>query len=124
MAISTYLGNKIIDHILRNQAYSPPATVYASLHTGDPGTTGASEVSGGPGPYARIAISLDAAAGAASSNSGVLTFSGLPAVTVTHSGLWDAASGGNFLVGGTATNRTLVSGDSYEVPVGDADVAF
>jgi hypothetical protein len=42
MAISNYLEDKIIDHMLRNQAFSPPTTVYASLHTGDPGETGAS----------------------------------------------------------------------------------
>ena len=46
MAFSTYLAGKVIDHLLRNQAYTPPATVYASLHTADPGNTGASEVAG------------------------------------------------------------------------------
>lgn len=31
--LSDYMENKIIDHMLRNQAYTPPATVYVALFT-------------------------------------------------------------------------------------------
>jgi hypothetical protein len=41
MSMSNYLEDKVIDHMLRNQAFTPPTTVYASLHTSDPGETGA-----------------------------------------------------------------------------------
>ena len=49
---SNFMENKIIDHMLRNQAYTPPATVYVALYTSDPtdADTG-TEVSGGS--YAR-----------------------------------------------------------------------
>ena len=33
---SDFMENKIIDHMLRNQAYTPPATVYVALYTDDP----------------------------------------------------------------------------------------
>jgi len=108
--VSTYLAGKIIDHILRNQAYTPVATVYASLHTADPGLTGASEVTGGS--YARQAVTLTAAASSSTNNSAQLSFTSMPAVAapgVIYGGIWDASSAGNFLVGGPLTPASQVS---------------
>jgi hypothetical protein len=60
-----YLENKIIDHMLRNQAYTPPSTVYVALFTTATGDDGSgTEVSGGS--YARQAVTLGAASGGAS----------------------------------------------------------
>lgn len=72
-----------------------------SFHTADPGTTGAGEVSGTGRP-----ATTWAAASASSSPVGrqrVGSQVSAPigaAVTVTHWGLWTAASGGTFLYGG------------------------
>lgn len=120
MSISNYLEDKIIDHLLRNQAFSPPATLYASLHTADPGETGANEVTGGS--YARQTITLSAASSGTTSNSGAISFTGMPACTVTHAALWDASTAGNCLWTGTATNKTLGAGDTYQVAAGDWDI--
>jgi hypothetical protein len=121
MAFSTYLANKIIDHMLRNQAFTPPAAVYLSLHTGDPGSTGASEVTGGS--YARQAVALDAANAKATANTDIEDFAGMPAVTVTHIGLWDASTNGNFLIGGALTaSRSPAAGDTVRINAGDADL--
>lgn len=123
MAFSTYLAGKVIDHLLRNQAYTPPTTVYVSLHTGDPGSNGASEATGGS--YARQAVTLDAASSKASQNGGAVSFTGMPAATITHVGLWDAASSGNFLMGGSlSASKTTNSGDTFQFPTGDLDVAL
>lgn len=69
---------------------------YASLHTADPGTTGASEVTGGSPAYARKAL-----AWSAGTVDGVVTISvtfDVPAgTTVTHAGMTTAATGGTFL---------------------------
>jgi hypothetical protein len=100
---STFLRNTIIDHLLRNQAYTPPATVYVSLHTADPGLTGANEVTGGS--YARQALTLSAGSAGSTSNTNLLQFNSMPATTVRGIGLWDASSGGNFL-GGAPTSAT------------------
>ena len=35
-AMSDYLENKIIDWLLRGQAYTPPATAYVGLYTAAP----------------------------------------------------------------------------------------
>ncbi|WP_433699105.1 phage tail fiber protein [Nocardiopsis sp. CA-288880] len=65
--------------------------VRASLHTGDPGTTGTSEVSGGD--YVRQAVTWQAPADGAITASGELVFlvPGLGSAEVTHVGLWTAA---------------------------------
>jgi hypothetical protein len=107
---STYLADGILNHLLRAVAFPTiPATIYWSLHTGDPGLTGASEVAS-VGAYARVALVrgtgvFDApstsSANRQSANSGTITF---PAPTgtwgvCTYVGLWDASTGGNFLIG-------------------------
>lgn len=96
---------------------------YVSLHTGDPGATGANEVTGGS--YARQAVTLSAASNKASSNSGALNFTGMPAATITHVGIWTAASDGTFEIGGSLTaSKTTNAGDTFQFPVGDLDVAL
>lgn len=68
---------------------------HVSLHTADPGQTGASEVSGAP--YARAAITFDAATGGAKDSAQDVQI-GVPAgTTITHVGYWSAATGGTFL---------------------------
>jgi hypothetical protein len=74
------------------------AATYLSLHTADPGTTGASEVTGGT--YARVATSWSASS--AGSKPGSATTLNVPAsTTIGWWGLWTAASGGTFHYGGT-----------------------
>jgi hypothetical protein len=123
MPFSTFLGNHIIDHLFRNQAYSPPSTIYVSLHTADPGLTGANEVSGGS--YARQSFTFDAASSKASQNAAAISFTAMPAVTVTHVGVWDASTNGNFLIGGALTaQKTTNAGDTFQFPDSDLDLAI
>jgi hypothetical protein len=112
---STYLRNAIYNAILKNTAFTGAATLYLSLHTGAPGLTGTNEVSGNA--YARQAIAFTTPTGGAGSNSGAVTF---PAPTpsnwgtVTHAGIWDAATVGNFY-GGDALVASITT--SVGVPV-------
>src|SRR4051812_24596405 len=82
--------------------------VYVSLHTGDPGTTGASEVSGGTPAYARKAVTWNAASGGSIDDSNTQVFDVPGSTTVSHFGLWSAASAGTFYGGGA-----LSSGETY-----------
>lgn len=68
---------------------------FASLHSGDPSTTGANELTGGSPAYARKGITYAAAATGTKANSAALTFD-VPASTVTHVGLWSAVTAGTF----------------------------
>lgn len=68
--------------------------VEASLHTADPGTTGASEVSGAP--YTRQPVTwLAPSGGSITSEQLVFDMPAIGSASVTHVGMWDA--GGNFL---------------------------
>lgn len=126
MAMSTLLKNKILDHYLGGAAYTQPVP-WISLHTGDPGATGASEVAGGAGPYARqsAAGKFAAAAGGSKASNAVLDFPGMPAVTVTHVGIWDAAAAGNFLEGGAlAVAKVVNAGDTFRLTTPDLVATF
>lgn len=120
-AFDQELAHQILNKVLRNTDFTHPTTVYVSLHTADPGETGASECSGGS--YARQACAFDAPASKATSNSADESFTNMPACTVTHAGLWDASSAGTFLWGGALTASKVVnSGDTFKLPAGDLDV--
>src|SRR5579871_4513941 len=108
-AKSTYLRNAIYNAIFRNTGFTGPATVYLSLHTADPGLTGANEVAGNA--YARTAIAMGAPSGGSGSNAALVFPAPTPANwgTVTHIGFWDAASNGNFLGGVALTNQVATS---------------
>lgn len=124
MDMTDYFENKVGDHMLRNQAYTPPATLYLALFT--TATTdagGGTEVVGGS--YARQAVTLSAFSGGISANTNAITFSNLPAVTVGWGALMDALSGGNMLMHGAApTPKTIALGGSITVAIGDVDVVF
>jgi hypothetical protein len=98
--------------------------VYVSLHTADPGETGASEVTGGS--YGRQGPeTFSAAAAGASDNDTQIDFTNMPAATVTHVGLWDASTAGNFLWGGSlTTSKSLNAGDTFRIAAGDLDVSL
>lgn len=119
-AISTYLANKLLDHTLRNVAYTPPSTVYLALYTSAPGAgdTG-TEVSGGD--YARQEVTFNPASDGQVVNSADVVF---PVATeswgtITHVGVRDAATGGNLLYyAALSTDKTIAAGDQIKFPAG------
>lgn len=122
MSISNYAENKILDAVFSNTSFAV-AAVYISLHTADPGETGASEVAGGT--YARQLTAFDAAVAGATQNTGGETFTGMPAVTITHIGCWDALTNGNFLWGGAlAASKVVNSGDTVQLATGALDITL
>ena len=81
------------------QALSTAGWAYISLHTGDPSTTGANEVSGGT--YVRVAVTWSpSVAGGPASNAGALTINIPASTTVSYFGIWSASSSGTYYVGG------------------------
>lgn len=80
---------------------------WVSLHTADPGTTGASEASGGSPAYARKQTTWSADAVDDGVRAGTQVTIDLPAGTYTHFGIWSASTSGTFVGGGTITSTTL-----------------
>ena len=124
--MSNYLETKILDYVLTNTADWAPTTVYLALHTADPAEDGSgAEVSGGS--YARQACAFDAthATGGNTANTSAESFTGMPACTVTHIGIWDHASAGNLLFYTDVTaNKTVTSGDTISVAAGAVTVTL
>ena len=108
---------------------STPLALFASWHTADPGTTGASEYTSVG--IARVAsgtlTSTSDADSADLTNSAAITS---PAATgassaITFAGFWTAMTGGIF-VGShqLATAVTLALGEKIRIPAGDLDLSF
>jgi hypothetical protein len=108
MAVSTALANSLLDAIVNNTSYALGNNPWVALHTGDPGTTGANEVTGGS--YARQQVNFNAAASKAAKNAASFSFANMPAATVTHISLWSAETVGTFLIGGALSESIVVAG--------------
>jgi len=121
---STYLRNAILNAVFNGgtalgAATASTITPYISLHTADPGLTGANEVVGGS--YARQAGTFATASTAGSiSNTSVISFTNMPATTVLYAGAWDAATSGNFLFrAAISVSKTTNAGDTFQIAVGN-----
>lgn len=114
MGATVTVRNEVLDKVLRNVDFTYTDT-YISLHTAEPDDTGSNEVSGGS--YARQIETWNAAASAQITNDGEIRFDDMPAVTVTHVGIFDAASAGNFIwQGALDSSRTVEAGDNAIIP--------
>jgi len=127
--MSDYLENQILDHILRGETYTAPATVYSALFTVIPSdTTGGTEVTQASSGYTRVATTFTTAGATATGqavNSGAVNFAtvaGGATITVVGWGLLDAASAGNLLYWATVTSTALNVNDQATFPVGNITI--
>lgn len=112
MATSSAAKNLMLDALLQG------ATINVSLHTADPGVIGGNEVGGGD--YTRAVVTFPSAADGQTANSAALVWTGMPACTITHCGVW---RGTTFLFGAALTQaRTLASGDGFFFSAGSLAV--
>jgi len=127
---SDYLANAMLDHLLPDSAYTPPAAIFIGLATGtildaDTGTT-ISE----PGEnYARIQHDdWKIAAAGASSNSGQIIFAkatGGTWGTITDIGLMDTLTTGNLLIHAElATDKEIIVSDIAKWADGDMAITM
>ena len=122
---SNYAEGKIVEHALRNVAWTSPTTVYLALFTAvtDAEAGTGTEVSGGG--YARQAITFGAHSNGAVSNSAPVSFtaSGANYGTVTHAAIFDASSAGNAIsiIKALAVSRVVNDGDTLTFATGDID---
>ena len=123
-AMSDYLENEILDHILGTGAYTMPTTVYVGLSTGSFADDNSGTELTGNG-YARVAATFSAAASGTTSNSAAIEFSAATGSwgTVSHFGIFDAASAGNLLIHGAfTTGKAIDTGDILKISTGDLDI--
>ncbi len=124
-AMSDYLENKLLDHILGTTAYTAPSAVYLGLSIASMGEDAAGTELSGNG-YTRVSVAFDAASGGTTDNTAVVDF---PACTgsnwgaVAYWSIWDASTGGNMLLHGAFTSaKTIEVNDVLRVAAGDLDI--
>ena len=131
-AMSTYLENALVNHVLRNTALTTPGTtIYvglikfyeaAKLEAG----TLTQEMSGSS--YARIQVTAwDAPSDGATENTSAITFAAASANWGMISGVIvsDHATAGNVLLHGSLTTaRDVNNGDVFKFNAGDLDITF
>lgn len=109
--ITNYLRNKIQDYLFTGVAFTPPATYYVGLSKTEPkaNSTGVTEPSGGN--YARIAIAKGTTAFTTSTDGLVknkITVQSPESTSawgnLPYYAIYDSATGGNLLYGGTLAN--------------------
>ena len=128
-ALSNFLRDKLINHCFRGQQYTAPQAIWIGLFVEDPNSAGTmQEVSAAD--YQRINAMgrLDPPVNGITRNSDALVFtSGAIASwgTIRASAIFDAATGGNMLIGAPLEQiRTVVPGDPVRYDVGELVISF
>ena len=126
-AASDYLEAAILNHVFRNTALTSPAAVYLALFNGDPtdAGTGGTEVTTTIRAAGRLAITFGAPSGGVIANTAEVDFGTADAgATVSHIGIYDAASAGNLLTHAAITggSQTVNTGNPVSVAIGDLTV--
>ena len=125
MSFTNFLETEILDHVFAGAAYSAPSQHYLGLFTAAPGEAGGgTELSGSA--YVRKAVNF-ATSGATTSNNAAIEFPTATGSwgTVTHVGVFDAASSGNLMAYATlSSSKAIATGDVFRVPTGDLDITL
>jgi len=132
-AFSNFLEDELLDHLLRNEVYTPPTSVWIALFTTDNGLESGvitGEVTGGS--YGRIEVGGASGRSFSTASSGTdndqdITFVTATADwgTVTHMAIMNASTAGNVMFHGLLTlSKTVNNGDTFKFVAGDLDVSL
>jgi hypothetical protein len=124
--MSNYLENALINAVLRNIPYTPPAVVYLALYTTDPtdADVGTESVLGA---YARQPSAYVAPTNGVTTNSADITYPVVTSgsATITHIGVRDALTVGNLLFyGPLITTRALITDNQLVFKAGQISVTL
>lgn len=109
-----YFANKVMDHCLGAVSWTPPATVYLQLHTGDPGPDGTASASA---TTTRRAATWSASANGRISMTSDLTWTAAAKESISHVSGWDASTSGHCLFTDEFdAAKNLFVGDTLELP--------
>jgi len=136
-AASNYLENKVLDHVLRNTAYTQPSGLYLALFNNTSTNTAANleagtltdETSTSGTAYTRKAVTFAAASSGTAATSATVTFDAATASwgTITHVAVMDGgtAGAGNVLFwGAVTTSKTIDTGDTFQITSGNLTISL
>jgi len=133
MAFSQYFAEKILGFIKAQPFPTALSNVYITLHTADPGTAGTNgdataSITGTVNRTALSSTNLGAITGASPSGFEIkntivvqITTSAVNTVTttITHFGIWDDQTAGDFVASGTLTSSVDIAlGDTVQFNIG------
>jgi hypothetical protein len=121
---SAFLRTAAVKHNLGITSFTMPTGCYLALYTSNPtvSDTG-TEVTGGSYARQNLSSKFGSESGGIVASNASVTFSSMPACTVSHWGIRSASSGGNLLYfGAFDLPIVLNSGDSFTIASGDIKV--
>ena len=126
MSFTNAFETDVLEWALTTTAVTRPTAWYIGLFTADPTDTGsaATELTGSG--YSRTAVTFSVSGNTATS-SGAVEFDAATGTwgTISHIGIFDAASAGNMLIhAALTTSKTINSGDVFRIPSGDLDITL
>lgn len=115
--LSNGMEDAVLETLFRNTAWTAlNASRLMSVHTAD-SETGANEATGGS--YARQSCSFNASSGGSVALSAAVEFTGMPAGTFTHVGIWDGAGTPVFIgMLALSSSAVLSAGQTLRVTAG------
>ncbi|PHR58814.1 MAG: hypothetical protein COA47_10435 [Robiginitomaculum sp.] len=131
MSKSNYLEDAILDHVLKNTAFTQPTVLFVALASADPtdaGTGASMNELTSAGGYARQSIAFAVASGGAAANSAPVAYTATGAAfsaVATHFAVLDNATigAGNMLYFAALTaSRTFNDGDTGTFATGELDL--
>lgn len=127
-AFTNFLEDKVLNHVLRNVAYTQPTTVFLGLFTDAPGETGGgTEVPTTDTGYARQAATFGAPANGTITTSANIEFPIATTAwgTITHVALFDQSAAGNMLIYGALTvSKVVGAGDQFRITTGNLTITL
>jgi len=92
-------------------AIVPATTYYLSLHSADPGTTGATEFTGGG--YVRQSIVFSTASGGVVTSNTAQAIPNAGSTAATYGGIWTASTAGTYLGGFALTGSVTAASITF-----------
>ena len=125
MSFSNDFETRVLQYIFTTGSVTRPTAWHVALYTAAPNDSGGgTEVSGGA--YARQSVAFSVS-GNTATNSGAVEYPTATASygTVSHVGVFDAATGGNLIAyAALSASKAIDTGDVFRVPAGDLDITL
>jgi len=126
MSFADFLEYELLDHLFDIGSYAAP-TMYVGLSTADPGDDAAGLAEPVGNGYARVACAAWSRTGNEVDNDAAVTFPEATGDwgTITHAGLFDAATDGNLLLSFVLdTPREITDGKTPRFSAGEFNVTL
>ena len=126
MSFSNTFETHVLQYVFTADSVTRPTAWYVGLFTADPTDTGsgATEISGNA--YARVSATFTVSGNAATTSAAVEFAAATGSWgTISHIGIFDAASGGNLIAHSALTaSKAIASGDVFRIPTNDLDITL